>query len=67
MAKVFTQHFWGTYMRPNSINDLQCCIQYDNDVACRNTDTGRDRRLLPFLFGGRAMGVPTDPAISYMG
>ena len=31
MARVFTQHFRGTYKRPKNVNDLYLCTQYDNE------------------------------------
>ena len=32
MARVFTQHFRGTYKRPKNVNDLYRCVQYDNEA-----------------------------------
>ena len=32
MARVFTQHFRGTYKRPKNLNDLYRCVQYDNEA-----------------------------------
>lgn len=31
MARVFAQHFRGTYKRPKSINQLNRCVQYENE------------------------------------
>ena len=31
MARVFAQHFRGTYKRPKSINQLTKSVQYDNE------------------------------------